>query len=56
MNILQDKNQEDILVSLLSELAKSTNELRCARQDVEKAQNRLRFCVAAINELLARNQ
>lgn len=56
MHVLDDKTAEEILISLLAELAKTTNELRCCRQDVDKAQSRLRFCVAAINNLIERTQ
>jgi outer membrane protein TolC len=39
------------LKSLESELAKAQAELRCARNDVEKAQNRLSFALSGIHNL-----
>jgi len=33
------------------EIAKAQNELRCARADVEKASNRLAFCLSAVHNL-----
>jgi hypothetical protein len=54
MHILQDKSDQELHQSLLAEIAKSTNELKCARADIEKAQSRLQFCLAAVNQLLSR--
>lgn len=54
MQILADKSRSDILRSLLAEVAKSQNELKCARQDIEKAQGRLTFALACIHELMDR--
>jgi|TARA_R110001592_G_scaffold313444_1_gene588851 hypothetical protein len=34
-----------------AEIAKAQNELRCARGDVEKASNRIAFCISAIHNL-----
>lgn len=42
--------------TLLEETAKATAELRTARADLEKANNRLSFCLTAINELKNRDQ
>jgi len=54
MDILQNKTPEEVLRSLLAETAKGMNEIRCARTDLQKANNRLTFAIAAINELLDR--
>jgi hypothetical protein len=56
MDILKDKSDQDILVSILAEIAKSTAEIRCARADIDKAQGRMSFCIAAINELVNRKK
>jgi len=37
------------------EIAKAQNELRCARADVEKASNRIAFCLSAIHNLTDRD-
>lgn len=56
MDILDKKTNDELLRSLLAEVAKATNELRCARADVEKAQSRLTFVVALVNELIKRQE
>lgn len=55
MDILSNKSDQELVQSMLAELAKATNELRCARGDVEKAQNRMKFCILVANEVLTRN-
>jgi len=54
MDILENKSDYDLLKSLIAESAKATNELRCARQDIEKANNRLNFVILLTNELINR--
>jgi len=54
MHILQTKSDLELDQSLLAEIAKATNELRCARADLEKANSRLTFCIALTNELINR--
>jgi hypothetical protein len=54
MDILQNKTDAELIRSLLAEVAKSTNEIRCAQTDVNKAQNRLNFAIAVLNELANR--
>lgn len=54
MDILQNKTTNELAQSLLAEIAKASNEIRCARTDLQKATSRLTFAIAAINELLAR--
>lgn len=56
MDILDKKTTDELLRSLLAETAKATNELRCAKADVEKAQSRLTFVVALVNELIKRQE
>lgn len=54
MQILENKQDQELLQSLLSEIAKATNELRCAQGDLNKAQSRLSFTLALANELVNR--
>ena len=54
MDVLHTKKDKDILVSLLAEAAKATNELKCARQDVDKAGSRLNFILVLVNEMINR--
>jgi len=56
MEILDSKTNEELLKSILGEVAKATNELKCARTDLEKAQNRLSFAIMLTNELINRKE
>lgn len=56
MDILEKKTPEEVLRSLLAETAKAMNEIRCARTDLQKANSRLTFAIAAINDLLDREE
>lgn len=54
MNILDNKSTVEVLDSLLGEIAKSSNEIKCAQQDINKMQNRVSFAIVLINELKQR--
>lgn len=54
MDILDQKSNNELLRSLLAELAKANNELKCARQDLDKATGRLSFVIAVTNKLINR--
>lgn len=54
MDLLDEKSDHTLLVSLLAEVAKAQNELRCARADLDKAQNRLKFSLLVLNTLIER--
>jgi hypothetical protein len=54
MDILKNKTDKELLDSILAEIAKSTNEVKCARQDLEKASSRLSFLIAVTNEMINR--
>jgi hypothetical protein len=54
MDVLESKTDPEILRSILAEMAKAHNELRCARVDLEKAQSRMRFVLAAVNTMIER--
>lgn len=56
MDIVDKKTSQELLHSLLAEAAKASAELRCARADIEKAQSRLTFVVALLNELIKRQK
>lgn len=56
MNILNTKSESELIQSLLAEVAKSRNELKCATEDLKKANGRLGFCVAVLNELINRQE
>lgn len=54
MNIIDSKTDKELLESLLAELAKASNELRCAKDDLAKIQSRLSFVLAVANTLIKR--
>ena len=56
MQILDSKTDRELLKSLLAEIAKASNEIRCAQTDLTKAQSRLSFLIAVSNELISRQE
>jgi hypothetical protein len=54
MEILDSKSDRELLNSCLAELAKASNELNCAKGDLEKAKSRISFLVVLANELIKR--
>lgn len=50
-----DLRQEDVLTSLVGECAKALNEVRHAEEDLDKADSRLRFILAALHNLKTRD-
>lgn len=54
MEILDKKTDTELLQSVIAEIAKASNELKCARADLEKATSRLKFTVVVANELINR--
>lgn len=56
MDVLQDKTNNALLVSMIAEMAKATNELKCAQTDLQKAKGRLQFCIAVANEMINRKE
>jgi hypothetical protein len=56
MDLLKDKTERQLLESLIAELAKAQNEMKCARGDLEKAQGRQKFLMAVLHELINRSE
>jgi hypothetical protein len=56
MEITDSKTPEELLQSLIAEAAKAQNELRCAQGDIRKANTRLQFLLAVLNDLLQRSK
>lgn len=54
MDILDNKSDKELLQSLVAEIAKATNEIRCAKADIDKAQSRIRFLLVLSHTLLNR--
>jgi hypothetical protein len=51
-----DLGHSDIVDSLIAEAAKALNENRHAQDDLDKADSRLRFILAALHNLKMRNK
>lgn len=56
MDILDSKTDQQLLQSLIAEIAKATNEIRCARGDIDKAQGRIKFLLVLTNTLIERHK
>ncbi|CAB4154640.1 hypothetical protein UFOVP647_17 [uncultured Caudovirales phage] len=56
MDLLDKKTDDELHLSILAELAKTSNELRCAKQDIEKVTSRLSFLLAVTNTLINRKK
>ncbi len=56
MQIIKDKTDNDLLKSLVAELAKAQNEIACARGDLDKATSRLKFVLMVVNEIKDRKE
>lgn len=54
--IFDDKTRADLLASILAEAAKAAAELRCAQRDINQADVRLKFILAAVNHLQQRHE
>ena len=56
MEILDNKTDEELLLSLIQEIAKAKNELRCAKGDLEKATGRIGFLLVLAHTLINRQK
>jgi hypothetical protein len=56
MDVLDTKNDKELLESLIAEIAKATNEIKCARGDLEKAQSRIKFLLVLAHTLIERQK
>lgn len=54
MDLIDRQNDDDLVRSLLAEIAKANNEINCATNDLKKAKNRLSFAIAVTNKLIER--
>ena len=54
MDLLDKKTDEELHRSMIAELAKTSNELRCARADIEKISSRLSFLLAMVHTVINR--
>jgi hypothetical protein len=56
MDILDSKSDDELLISLLAELAKARNEVACAQRDLNKANSRIGFLLVVANTLIERTK
>jgi|TARA_B110000977_G_scaffold143597_1_gene182338 hypothetical protein len=56
MDILDRKTDKELLQSMIAELAKVGNELKCARNDLDKATSRQRFLLVLAHKMIERNK
>lgn len=56
MDLIEKKSTQDLLRSMLAEVAKAKNELACAQMDIKKATNRLGFSLLVLNKLINRKE
>lgn len=55
MDVLDRKTDAEIHRTMLAEIAKANNEIRCAKGDLEKAHNRLNFLLVLANKMIERS-
>lgn len=55
-DLLEDKTEQELIDSILAEIAKSSNELGCIRRDQQKIASRLSFCLLILNHLKDRQK
>jgi hypothetical protein len=54
MDLLDQKTNNELLQSLIAELAKAKNELGCAKADIDKINSRLSFLLVVTNTMINR--
>ena len=54
MDVIDNKSDKELLQSLVVEIAKCTNEIKCARGDLGKAQGRIKFLLVLAHKLINR--
>jgi hypothetical protein len=56
MDLLDKKSDLELLQSLLAEMAKANNEIKCAQADLNKAQSRMKFLLLLANTMIDRQK
>tara|TARA_R110000868_G_scaffold291803_2_gene552357 strand:+ start:5903 stop:6076 length:174 start_codon:yes stop_codon:yes gene_type:complete len=56
MDVLKKKTDSELVNSLLAEASKARNELSCSEADIKKANGRMSFVIALLNELINRKK
>ena len=55
-DLMDNKSDDELLQSMIAEVAKANNEIACAKRDIEKATSRLNFLVVLANKLINRRK
>lgn len=55
-DLLDNKTDKELLLSMIAEIAKANNEIACAKRDIEKATSRLNFLVVLSNKMIERTK
>lgn len=56
MDILDKLSDKELTQTMIAEIAKATNEIKCARADIDKAQSRIRFLLVVAHTLIERQE
>lgn len=56
MDIIDSKNDKELLESVIAEAAKATAEIRDAQNDIDKAKNRIKFVLMLANKMIDRKK
>ena len=56
MEMLENKTDQELIATMIAEIAKAQNELNCAKRDIEKALSRQQFVLVLQNTLKHRHQ
>jgi hypothetical protein len=54
MDVLDRKTDNELLQSMIAELAKAKNEINTAQRDLQKADSRIRFLLVLAHKLMDR--
>jgi hypothetical protein len=54
-DLLDNKSTDELLRSMLAEIAKANNEIACAKRDIDKATSRMNFLIVLANKLINRS-
>lgn len=56
MQILEALSDKELAETILAEIAKAKNEIKCARADIDKATSRINFLLVVANTLINRSK
>ena len=56
MDVLDRLSNQELTQTLIAEIAKATNEIKCAQADLNKAQSRLKFILVVAHNLIERQK